>query len=197
MLQRKLFTKNYKHEDHFVFKGQKYNLHSIVLLTEEGRLYLGAATRQVILTECFLNHHLKNPTMFWKYEFRSSNITVGITDASTSRPPDELIEEVVVPSTEGYAEREKYGIYAPSYKEGRAISKKDSEIPGMATGWIVWFLVSVFSFLFKDYIVVCLIQVINFVVFNAWRAMKIQMHTIYVHDEDAELLKNKYETLYK
>ena len=90
----KYWTANYKHDPRFKFRGQEYYVHSIVRLTEKGREYLGARTRDVILVEQFTNY---NGKLCWKYLFQSASYLVSKPiDCSTDKTPDELIEKIVI-----------------------------------------------------------------------------------------------------
>ena len=194
MLLYNLSTINYKQKYHFEFKGKVYFTHSIVRLTDEGMRYFGSIKKEVILTESFVNHHGVD---CWKYMFRSASWSVGITDASTDRNPDELIEEVIMPASAGYSEREIFGRDAPSYTNGKKISKKDWEIPELRTYWIIFILVNIFSLIFKPWIIKVAIWVFSGWIFGTYRKAYIDTYTVYQHDEDLEFQKKKSEVLYK
>lgn len=193
MLTHKLLTNNYKHDYFFEFKGEKYRVHSIVKLTEKGRLYLGALKREVILTEVFIN--LKGKRC-WKYEFQSVALNEGITNASTDLPPNKLIEEVITPATAEYASREILGIDSPVYKKGEKHTKKDWEIPEVRRGWIILIVIFIISAFFKDWYVRLIIRIVAGWIFGLYRQEYVNAYTTYTHDEDMELFRKKYEVLY-
>ena len=193
MLERKLLTKNYKHDYFFVFHGEKYRVHSIVRLTEQGRVYLGALKREAILTEVFINWNGKR---CWKYEFRSTALNVGITNASTDVPPNKLIEEVITPATVEYASREILGTDSPFYQTGEKHTKKDWEIPEVRRGWIILIAIFIGSLIFKDWYVKLIINIVAAWIFGLYRKEYINAYTTYTHDEDTEIIKKKYDVLY-
>ena len=193
MLYRKLCTKYYTPEYSFEFKGNTYLVHSIVRLTNNGRKYLGAARDEVILTEVFVNH---NGTKCWKYVFKSNDLSIGVTDASTDIPPDELLEEVLMAASEGYSQREVFGRDAPSYKSGRKITKKDWEIPEVRNSWITLIIVVFAASIFKDWYVQWTIRLAAGWIFGLYRKSYVNAYTIYQHDEDMEIQQKKNDILY-
>ena len=187
------YSKHYKHEYFFKFKGKKYRVHSVVRLTNEAKSYLGSATHEVILTEIYYNFRNQ---LCYKYEFKSIALNVGIINKTTDRPPDKLIEEVVSEASVEYASREMFGTESPFYKTGKKHTKKDWEIPEVLTGWIVLILVFVGASIFKDWYVQLLIRVAAGWIFGLYRQAYINAYTTYTHDEDADMLQKKYEILY-
>ncbi len=195
MLMTNMTSSRYKHDYFFEFQGKKYRVHSVVRLTEEGRIYLGAKRREVILTEVFTDH---NSILWWKYEFRSSSYYVyKPINKATTRSPDELIEEVVMEASENYTERQIFGTDSPLYTTGKKIVKKDWEIPEVMTGWIIFILVVIGVAIFKDWYVKLLLRGIAGFVFGKYRQAHIDARTTYEHSEDFEMEKKKYEILYK
>lgn len=193
MLCCKLWTKDYKHDYYFEFKGEKYRVYSIVKLTEEGRFYLGARKREVILTEQFT---YRNGKLCWTYEFKSISLTEGILRKSTDVPPDKLIEEIIQPATDEYFLREQFGVQAPNYKEGTKYTTSDWDITEVRHAWIAYILVCIGVFIFKDWYVRSLIWIGASWIFGVYRSAYVDAYTVYMRDEDKEMLKTKYETLY-
>jgi hypothetical protein len=193
MLRCKLWTKDYKHDYHFEFKGERYRVHSIVRLTEEGRFYLGAYKREVILTEQFT---YRNGKLCWTYEFKSVSLTEGILRKSTDVPPDELIEEIIQPATDEYFLREQFGVQAPNYKEGTRYTTFDWNISELRSGWITYILVFFGAFIFKDWYIRAIIWIGSSWLFGIYRNAYVDAYTVYMPEEDKEMLKTKYETLY-
>jgi hypothetical protein len=170
-------------------------VHSIVRLTEEGRIYFGAQKREVILTEVFTDH---KDVLWWKYEFRSvSYTTYKPINKSTTRSPNELIEEVVMEASADYTERQIFGTDSPLHTMGKKIVKKDWEIPEVMTGWIVFILVIIGVVIFKDWYVQLLLRGIAGYVFAKYRKAHIDARTTYEYNEDTEIEAKKYEILYK
>lgn len=193
MLMCKLYTRNYKHDDFFKFKGKSYRVNSIVRLTDKGKRYLGSWGHEVILAEQFVNW---NGKLCWKYRFKSINLTVGVTDYSTDVPPYKLIEEVVCEASAEYASREALGIASPYYATGTKIQKKDWEIPEVVTAWVVLILVFIGAAIFKNWYIQLIIRSIALNYFIQYRKSYINANTIYMHNEDTEILKKKYKVLY-
>ena len=192
MFHYKLLTNKYKHEYSFEFNDQKYLVHSAVKLSDQGKKYLQSLTYEAILTEVF---YYFDGRKCWTYEFRDINFPCGATRASTDVPPHELIEEVVTPASGGYMLREIVGPEwgaEPSKKQ----TKRDLEIPEVRTGWIIFTLVSIFAFIFKDWYITATIHIAAIIWFAKYRQQYINANTIYTHDEDTEMLKKKYEILY-
>lgn len=186
---------NYDHEYFFEFKGEKYRIHSVVRLTEEGRTYMGFARREVILTEVYFNKHIGRT--FWKYEGKDWAYNIGIRNKSTDIPPDELIEEVASSATEEYASREMFGVNSPYYQSiGTKHTKKDWEIPEVRRAWIIFILVFIIVSIFKDWYIQLIIRLVTCWVFGMYRKAHIDARTSYTHSEDDEILRQKYHALY-
>lgn len=192
MLIYKLLTKNYKHEYYFIFQGEKYNVHSVVKLKDDGKKYLGSRTKDAILTEVFIN---RDGCRCWKYEFRSIERSGCITNASTDISPNKLIEDVISPASDNYMLREIYGTQwvSPSVTKH---TKTDWEISEVRIGWIIFAAISIFAFIFKDWYITLIIQIVMFIWFVQYRKRYIDANTIYIHNEDTEMIRNKYDALY-
>ena len=190
----KYLTANYKHDPKFKFNGKEYYVHSIVRLTEKGRQYLGAKTREVILIEQFTNY---NGKLCWKYLFKSANYLVTKpVDYSTDKTPNELIDEIVIPATEAYYSRETFGINSPVYKTGIKHTPYDWQIPEMCKAWMIFLLVFVGVFIFKDVGFRWMIRVDAIYLFARYRSRCIASYTTYEHLEDRAILQKKYSILY-
>lgn len=195
MLSVNEVTSRYEHEYFFEFKGEKYRVHSIVKLTEEGRRYLKFARKEVILTEVFFNPHCKRTC--WKYEGKDIKPNIGINNKNTDRPPDELIEEIVMPASAEYASREILGTSSPVYKTNATKhTKKDWEIPELRKAWIIFVLVFIGISIFADWYVQLILRFIASSYFWKYRMAHINAYTTYTHDEDDEMFKKKYHALY-
>ena len=189
------YSKKYKHDYFFEFKGEKYRVHSVVKLTEEARLYLGAMRNEVILTEVYYDHHFNRT--FYKYEFKSIKYNIDIINKSTDRDPNEMIEEVIMPASTEYTSREIQGVDSPYYKEnGTEHTKSDWEIPEVRRAWIIFILVFIVAFIFKDWYIQWIIRIVASVIFGRYRKAFMDAHTVYTHEEDNEILKQKYHALY-
>lgn len=177
----------------FKFNDKHYLVHSVVRLTDEGKKYLGSRTKEVVLTEVFYNW---NNVLCWTYQFRGLSLTSGVIERSTDRPPDELIEEVVMPATPNYTEREVLGENASSYKAGNKKKPKDWEIPEVLTGWVIYIIIFFAVAIFKDWYVRLIIRIVTGWFFGIYRQNYVNAYTTYEHPEDHDMLKKKYEILY-
>ena len=185
-----------KQDYFFEFKGEKYRVHSVVRLTEEARMYLGAWRREVILTEIYTDER-RNLTLY-RYEFKSIKYNVGIINKSTDRLPDEMIEEVITPASADYASRQILGTSSPVYQTETATkhSKKDWEIPELRKAWIIFILVFIGISIFADWYVQFILRFLASLYFWNYRKAHVDAYTTYTHDEDNEIFKAKYSALY-
>ena len=186
-------TSQYKQIGNFEFKGKTYLTHSIVKLNKDAQFHLNTYDDEAILTEHYIDHQGRH---HWKYRIRSDRSPWVILYASTIYSPDELLTEVILKASEGYNEREILGIAAPSYTKGEKHVPNDWEIPSLMTGWIIYALVFLASFIFKDWYITIAIQWIACYVFALYRKTLKDAYTSYTHKEDEKYLKKKYEVLY-
>lgn len=186
---------HYDHEYFFEFKGEKHRVHSVVRLTEEGRTYMGFARREVILTEVYFDRHIGR--MFWKYQGKDWAYNIGIRDKSTDTPPDKIIDEVIESASAEYASREMFGVDSPCYQSnGTKHTKKDWEIPEVRRAWIIFIVVFIAVAIFKDWYIQWIIRIVASLIFGKYRKAFVDAHTTYTHDEDDEILRQKYYALY-
>ena len=183
MKSKQLHTNHYQKSYVFEFKGEKYVAYSTVKLTDEAMYYLETTKKEVQLIEEFIYY---DGTTCWKYALDwTYDAALGLRPLtmSTDRTPDELIEEVVKPATIEYLEFMVTGKPMPSQKV-KKISLKDWEIPGLMTGWVVFILVCIGIFIFKDWIVKFLLWNIAGWYFGFWRQKLVNAHTIYKYEEN-------------
>ena len=162
-------------------------------LTSDGQKYLGSETSEVILTEQFLYY---NGNVCWKYEFRSCKLTDGIINVTTNKTPDELIEDVVVEASYGYASRQLFGKNSPEYNQGVRHRKKDFEIAELRKGWIIFIIVFLLVSIFKDWYIQVILRLFACYIFSLYRMTYVNAYTTYTNEEDDIILKKKYEILY-
>ena len=193
MIMFQLYTKKYRHVYDFQFKGQTYLTHSIVKLTEYAQIQFRTSKSEVILLEHYFDNDNRE---CWTYEIGWSHNISRPLRVSTDIPLKKIIEEITVPATQGYVEREVLGVNAPSFKTGKKITIKDWEIPEVLAGWIVYFLVFIGAFIFKDWYVKAIIWAAAGWIFGLYRQAYVNAYTVYMHDEDIELDKKKLEVLY-
>lgn len=193
MIYHQLWTKHYQHEYLFTFKGEKYFVHSIVELTKKGKMHLEVSNQQVILTEHFIGPNGKE---CWTYEVGWAYGANKPRRISTDCHPNKLIEKIVIPASEDYAEREIFGIHASSYTNGIKHTKKDWEIVEVRNAWIYFFLVCFGALIFKDWYVKIIIIGAAGWFLGIYRQAYVNAYTTYTHEEDNEILKKKYEIIY-
>ena len=186
-------TKRYEHEYLFTFKGEKYLVYSIVRLTSEGKMYLDTTKEQVILTEHFINWNGKE---CWTYQVGWAYQTNQPLRVSTDCHPDKIIEEVILPASANYVEREIFGTKASSYTKGTKHKAKDLEIPELRKAWVYLILIFIGASIFKDWYIKLIIRIASVWFFGFYRQAYINTYTTYTHEEDEEILKKKYEVLY-
>lgn len=192
MLKFKEFTNHYEHHDCFTFQGKQYYVHSIVKLTEDGRKFLRSRTNKIILTEQFIR---PDSRLCWKYVFhRWSN---GLTNAITDKSPDELIESIVMPASMEYSSIQTHGAASPYYKTGKKYAKKDWEIPVVLKGWIIFAVLFVACQVFKETLLKSTILGCYLYIFWPYRQMYIRQNTVYIRDEDKEILREKHAIMYR
>lgn len=193
MVSRQLFTKNYKQMYSFQFGGKTYFTHSIVTLTDSGKQMLGSRKKTVILTE----HFIMNEKDCWKYEIGWASNTNRPLTVSTDIPPDKLLEEVSIPASQNYWERQILGENAPSHKTGRKISRKDWEIPGLMSKWCIFITVCLGACIFEGWAMKLIVWNIAGWIFGSYHHAYKNAYTIYVHDEDSEIEKAKCDIRYR
>jgi hypothetical protein len=189
----KLWTKDYKKDPTFIFNGHEYLVHSVVRLTEEGRRYLGAWNKEVVLIEQFTYY---NGKLCWKYEFKSVDLTTSdVINVSTDKTPDELIEEVIQSASYDYYVREeldKFGVSNINTNTKKNITPawKITEVR-KAT---IYYIIVIFTVvIFKDWYIKLIIRIAASLFYLMYSSIYTKIYTTYIHDEDNEILKAKYK----
>lgn len=183
MKVKQLYTNNYQKSFTFQFNGKQYLAYSTVKLTDEAMRYLETTKKEVQLIEEFIYF---DGTTCWKYALSwTYDTALGFMPLtmSTDRKPDELIEEIVRPATLEYLEHIVAGKPMPN-QTVKKISLKDWEIPGLMTGWIVFILVYIGIFIFKDWIIRFILWNIVGWYFSFWRQKLVNAHTVYKYEEN-------------
>lgn len=123
---------NYKYFDDFMYKGHKYNLNSIVKLSNDAKMFLGADSTCTQL----IQHEITNTSQErWGYVVRkSSEKTYHVF---TTVPPEQLIEEIIVPATSDIL-------------TNKVQHYKDNEVDGMSRLWAIYIIAMVVITLFND-----------------------------------------------
>lgn len=193
MTRVKFYTRNYKHQYSFNFKGKEYNVHSVVRLTPRGKRELGARSNEAILTERFIGPNNKT---WWKYQFKSIEITGGIIDVSTDIRLDKMVEEVIVPASTNHMQREVLGVSLNPSTTAIKHTKKDWEIPEVRTAWLIYIAIFFGVAIFKDWYVQLLIRIGAGWFLGLYRQAYVNAYTTYTYPEDTEITRKKLEILY-
>lgn len=187
-------SKNYKNEYTFHFKDEKYLVYSVVTLTDKAKLMFGTSHDDALLIEHYWD---SRGVECWSYMVqRTINCCDGPYKRSTDCPIEKIIKEVKIPATEGFAQREILGTKAPLYTSGKKVAKKDWEIPQVIQGWIQLAVVFFAVEIFQPWYVKLIIRLIAGWVFSLHRQAYIDAFTVYIRDEDEELLKAKHRIYY-
>lgn len=186
-------TKNFKHEYFFTFKDENYLVHSIVRLSKKGKKYLDTTKDQAILTEHFINYDGKE---CWTYVVGWAHGANKPLRISIDQHPNNVIEEVIIPASANYMQRELFGTKATSYTEGTKHTHKDWEITEVRNAWIYLILIFIGAAIFKDWYVRLIIRGAAAWFFGIYRQAYVGAYTTYTHEEDNEITKKKYEILY-
>ena len=129
--------------DTFTFQGEEYYLNTIVNLNRN----LSTNITKVQVVEAGLD----NGVPFWTYAMW--NHLGGVSYRITQRSPDVEIKSIIKSSNTPPKVNE------PEYY-------KDSEVPVVAVGWIIYAIVMIGSIIFKDFIS---LWVISTIFFFYWR----------------------------
>ena len=192
-LKKNYCTKLHNREYRFKFKGAEYFTHSIVRLKESGKKYLQSKTLDVVLTEVFTGHDGK---VYYKYKFVGVD-RQGIIDRVTGKPPDKMIESIIMPSFLDWAIYQDYGVDSPYWTVGKKESKKDWEIPEVRRGWVVLILVFIVSAIFKDWYIKLIIRCAAGWYFGLYRQAYVGAYTTYTNDEFTPIKNKTFEVLYQ
>lgn len=160
------------HFDYFDFGGKKYPIGAHIILNDEGMKEMYHNGRynykkgDFRLVDHWIDRHGKEK---WKYiiGWRDSSWPIFHT---TPEPPCNFIKDVVsLPFNE---EVYKPGELKVEFKEPN-YNPSDSEVDGVVFGWIVFFVIWIGAFVFKDWWIVLLVQISAGWYFGNWRENKI------------------------
>jgi hypothetical protein len=164
---------DFKYFNYFEFNGKKYPIGAYVSLTGDGERHVLSGHGHGFLKGNFrLVDHFINDKGIEKWEYiigksYDSNIYYFHT---TNKSPDELIKTVLclaMNETVHIPGELQVEFKEPNY------DPKDTEVKGVAVGWLVMILVWIGAFIFKDWWITLLIQIGAGVYFGAWREKKI------------------------
>ena len=143
----------FQYFDDFTFNGEEYYINSVVKLSEDAKRFLGLQNEYTQIVQ----HEITNlGKERWGYVADIWDDV--ITNAFTTVPPDQLVEEVVIPADLEQVE-DKLQYY------------KDYEVPGVITGWIIYIVIMVGSLIFVDF---GIIWGFASLAFFAWRHQKLK-----------------------
>ena len=162
----------YTYFDNFTFNGKKYYIGSHVKLTEKGMSEMYHNGRHDYKKGDFrlVGHYINDKKKEeWKYiiGWWGQGLPIVYT---TQTKPEELVS--VVLSSEIDESMHTPGelqvdFIAPNY------SPKDWEVPGIMLGWVIFIIVWICAFIFKDWWLRLIIQIVASFYFGSWREKKI------------------------
>lgn len=171
-----LHSTNKTYYDYFDFQGKKYTIGTFVKLTEKGHreLYRNSGcnfgNNNVRLVNYYTDCNNKKEWTYiigWHvYPDRSKRPILH----STNLNPDIVISEVLYPAIDETVN--KPGELKVEFKEPN-YNPSDSEVEGVVFGWVVFFVIWIGAFVFKDWWIVLLIQISAGWYFGNWRENKI------------------------
>lgn len=150
--------KEYQYFDDFVYHGEKYNLNSIVQLSDDAKKFLGADNKCTQIVQ----HEITNTNQErWGYVVRRSSEKTWHVFTTVS--PDQLIEEIIKP--------------AGLRKENNIVEYyKDNQVDGMLQMWVAYIAVMLVICLFNDRIMMWAIASCVFFELRKRKLEKPQQH---------------------
>ena len=164
---------NNKYFDYFEFNGEKYPIGAYVNLTKSGENHMLRDRGYGFIKGNFrlVDHFITDKGVeMWEYIIGKSYETNTPFLHKTTKSPDELIEKVLCAAIDETVHTP--GELQVEFKEPN-YSPKDCEVKGVMFGWVVVALVWIFAFVFKDWWITLLIQIVAGFVFGSWREKKI------------------------
>lgn len=171
-----LHSTNETHYNYFDFNGNKYTIGAFVKLTDKGHreLYRNAGCNFIKSCVRLVDYYTdaKNKKS-WTYIIGWYVYPNGIKRPifhSTNLDTDVIVSEVLCPNIN--EEVVKPGELKVEFKEPN-YNPSDCEVEGVEIGWVVFILVWISAFLFKDWWIVLLVQISAGWYFGNWRENKI------------------------
>lgn len=164
-----------KYFNYFEFRGKKYPIGSFVTLNDHGMrdMFYSKGYNYVKGGFRLVDHYITdNGREEWKYFighiYNSTTPVIHVTHI----PPDELLSEVLQKEMDETVDTP--GELQVEFKESSFYySPKDWEVKGVMFGWLVMLLVWIGAFIFKDWWITLLIQIVAGWYFGSWREKKI------------------------
>lgn len=171
-----LHSTNETYYNYFDFNGKKYTIGAFVKLTEKGyrELYYNSGFNFVKNGVQLVDYYTdcKN-TKKWTYIIGWHVYPDGSKRPvlhSTNLEPDIVVSEVLYSAINEIVD--KPGELKVEFKEPN-YNPNDCEVEGVVLGWVVFFVIWIGAFVFKDWWIVLLIQISAGWYFGNWRDNKI------------------------
>lgn len=171
-----LHSTNETYYNYFDFNGKQYVIGALVRLTEKGHreLYRNSGYNFVKNGVRLVDYHTDSKnTKSWRYIIGWHMYPDGSKRPvlhSTNLEPDVIVSEVLYPSINEVID--KPGELQVEFKEPN-YNPSDCEVEGVVSGWVVFFVIWIGAFVFKDWWIVLLIQISAGWYFGNWRENKI------------------------
>lgn len=171
-----LHSTNETYYNYFDFNGKKYTIGAFVKLTEKGyrELYRNSGYNFVksgvrLADYCMDANNKKSWTYIIGWHMYPDGSKRPILHSTTLEP------EIIVSEVVNSAINEL--VYTPGelqveFKEPN-YNPSDCEVEGVVSGWVVFFVIWIGAFIFKDWWIVLLIQISAGWYFGNWRENKI------------------------
>lgn len=162
----------YTYFDNFTFNGKKYYIGSHVKLTEKGMSEMYRNGRYDYNKGDFrLVGHYINDKKKEEWEYIIGWWGQGLPIVYTTQTkPEELISAVLsseIDESMHTPGKLQVDFISPNY------SPKDWEVPGVMLGWVIFIIVWICAFIFKDWWFRLIIQIVASFYFGSWREKKI------------------------
>lgn len=162
-----------KYFEYFEFNDKKYPIGAYITLTDRGmsELFYNHGYNYVKGGFRLVDHYImESGREEWMYIIGHLHNSTTPVFHSTNIRPEELIKNVLCAAIDET-------VYTPGelqveFKEPN-YSPKDWEVKGVMFGWFVMALVWIVAFVFKDWWITLLIQIVAGFVFGSWREKKI------------------------
>lgn len=164
---------DFKYYNYFEFRGKKYPIGAYVNLTKRAEYDMlhnrghGFIKGNFRLVDHFINDKGNER---WEYIIGKSHKTNSYYFHTTSKSPDELLNNVLGPEIDEtvYLSGElKVEFKEPNY------FPKDWEVKGVMLGWFIYIIFWISLFVLKDVWIRVIIQIITGLYFGKWRDNKI------------------------
>ena len=164
---------NFTYFNYFEVGGNKYPIGTYVKLTKSGeyRIFKGYNHSFIRGNFRLVDHFISNKNIeYWIYIIGKSYESNMYYFHTTRIPPDELIETVLycpIDKTTFIPGKLQVDFGDPTYLP------KDWEVEGVMIGWAVMAMVWIGAWVFKDWWITLIVQIVSGFYFGSWREQKI------------------------